>query len=199
MAVPVHIADLHIALSFIDALKSASLDDENLDVEVLERLHHPLQELVDDIDPDLRLSIDLFLSTSNSSQQSYTSAQEAILRRHPQDEILSYARIKSKIAKITGIVPLMYDMCINSCLTFTGPFSELSECPTCNEARFDSLTELPRQKFHTIPIGPQLQALWRSAESAQNMRHRTQRTNDILEKIRQGNGDLLVYDDVYYG
>ncbi|KIM71552.1 hypothetical protein PILCRDRAFT_40162, partial [Piloderma croceum F 1598] len=84
VAVPVRIADLHIALSFIDALKSASLDDENLDAEVLERLRHPLQELVDDIDPDLRLSIDLFLSTSNSSQQSYTSAQEAILRRHPQ-------------------------------------------------------------------------------------------------------------------
>ncbi|KIM71551.1 hypothetical protein PILCRDRAFT_804895 [Piloderma croceum F 1598] len=65
-------------------------------------------------------------------------------------------------------------MCINSCLAFTGPFSELSECPTCNEARFDSLTELPRQKFHTIPIGPQLQALWRSAQNT-------------------------LYDDVYHG
>jgi hypothetical protein len=36
VAVPVRIADLHIALPFIDALKSASLDDENLDAEVLE-------------------------------------------------------------------------------------------------------------------------------------------------------------------
>ena len=164
MAVPVHIADLHIAILFIDALKSASLDDENLDAEVLEWLCHPHQELVVDTYPDLWLSIDLFLSMSNSSQQSYTSAQEAILHHHPQDEILSYARIKSKIAEITGIVPLVHDMCINSCLVFTGLFSELSECPTSNEVHFDSLTELPFQNFYTIPIGPQPKALWWSAE-----------------------------------
>jgi hypothetical protein len=31
------------------------------------------------------------------------------------------------------------------------------------------------------------------------MRHRSQHTNDILEKIQQGNGEILLYDDVYHG
>jgi hypothetical protein len=60
-------------------------------------------------------------------------------------------------------------MCINSCAAFTGPFSNLAECPICHEARYIDKTESPWQEFYTIPIGPQLQALWRTEEGVQNI------------------------------
>lgn len=165
----VSVAELHMAITFIDGLKSASLDDEDLDAETLECLHNPPKGLVNSIDPDLHLAIDLFLSASHASEENYTSLQKAFLHCHPVDGILTSTRIKTKIAELTGIVPLAHDVCINSCLTFTGPFAQLLACPTCNEPQFDPQTELPHQQFHTIPIGPQLQVLWWSAEGAKDI------------------------------
>jgi hypothetical protein len=45
-AMVIHVTDLRTAIQFIDALKSASLDDKNLDVEVLHQLCHPLRSLL---------------------------------------------------------------------------------------------------------------------------------------------------------
>jgi len=56
------LADLRTSQEFIDALKAATLDDGGLDKEVLQRLREPLAEPLDASDPDLRLSLDLFLS-----------------------------------------------------------------------------------------------------------------------------------------
>jgi hypothetical protein len=87
-AAAIRVADLRTAIQFIHALESASLDDENLDAEVLHQLRHPPQEPIDSIDPDRRLSIDLFLSATNASQENYTRSRNAVLQRHPDDEIL---------------------------------------------------------------------------------------------------------------
>ena len=191
------LADLRTSQEFIDALKAATLDDGGLDKEVLQRLREPLAEPLDASDPDLRLSLDLFLSCSNASEETYHSSRAAIIRRHPDDEILSYARIKSKIAELSGVVPILHHMCINSCAAFTGPFSNLAECPICHEARYIDETESPRREFHTIPIGPQLQALWRTEEGAQNIRHRSQRTAAIIAQMETNGGHIPVFDDLY--
>ena len=61
-------------------------------------------------------------------------------------------------------------MCVNSCLGFTGPYSNLDCCPKCGESRYNEkeLTEsegrrkVPRQVFTTFPIGPQIQARWKN-------------------------------------
>jgi len=61
------------------------------------------------------------------------------------------------------------------------------------------MVNVARQEFHTIPIGPQLQALWRTPEGAQGIRHRNQRTEEILAEIQANGGCLSVYDDFYHG
>ncbi|KAH7917707.1 hypothetical protein BV22DRAFT_1025921, partial [Leucogyrophana mollusca] len=89
----------------------------------------------------------------------------------------------------------------------TGPFKDMTGCPKCREPRYDQLvlaasngkTLVPRQTTYTIPIGPQLQALWRTQEGAKNMRYRSQRTREILASLRQNGGRLSAYDDVYCG
>jgi hypothetical protein len=56
-----------------------------------------------------------------------------------------------------------------------------------------------RQQFLTIPIGPQLQALWRSPEGAINMRYQERRTKELLTELQENGGKLLAYDDILCG
>ena len=182
--------------------------DENtgLDPECLEQLRNPPQEPVDISCPDLRLALDLFLATTNSSQETYTSIRKAIFR-HFGVEILSYDQIKRRVAELSGVIPVASDMCINSCLAYTGPFAELDTCPTCGEPRYDPIQlaasggkkQVARQQFHTIPIGPQLQALWRDADSALNLRYREEITTEILAELERNEGLLNSYDDFFHG
>jgi hypothetical protein len=193
------LTDLQMSLEFINALKAATLDNGGLDEDTLQRLRQPPTEPADPGDPDFRLSLDLFLSTSNASEETYNSTRAAVLRRHLDDDILSYARIKSKITELSGIVPIARHMCINSCLAFTGPFSTFMECPMCHEARYSDEKETPRREFHTIPIGPQLQALWRTEEGARRIRYRSQRTATIITQMHENAGRISPYDDLYTG
>jgi hypothetical protein len=113
---------MKLSYQFIDALKAASLDDDELDDEDIYCLHHPPTEPLDVEDNlDFRLSLDLFLSLTNSSQESYTKVRAAILRRHPEDPILSYDQIRRWIKDLTGVIPVVHHMCINSCMAYTGP------------------------------------------------------------------------------
>jgi len=70
----------------------------------------------------------------------------------------------------------MHDMCVNSCIAYTGPLEKLESCPQCYEPRYQPTPEcnednddqdeeiehvkVPHQQFSTLPLGPQLQALW---------------------------------------
>jgi hypothetical protein len=122
-----HVEELRLSLEFIDALKRASLDNGDLDEGVVNMLRDPPQEPLDTSDPDLRLSLDLFLSTLNASEDSYRSAAEGIHRRYPDDEILSYERIRKKVAEMSGVHPITHHMCINTCVAFTGPYTDLDK------------------------------------------------------------------------
>jgi hypothetical protein len=205
--VEIHIEDLKIACEFINGLRNASLDNEDLPEDVLTRLRHPLEQPLDIDDPDIRLSIDLFLSISNASQDTYTSVRAAILRRHPDNLILSFDQVKRKVAELSGVASIIHHMCPNSCVAYTGPYANLENCPKCGESRFDPVKlaasggkkKAPRQEFHTIPLGPQLQALWRSPESANAMKYRHRQTEAILQQLIANNGVIPIYEDFYHG
>lgn len=192
--------DIKTSMEFIRALEGASLDGPHsrLDSNTIERLRNPPMSPVDISDPDLRLGLDLFLATLNCSQKAYTASRSAILRRHPDDEVPSYEQIKQRIAEISGVVPIVDHMCVNTCLAFTGPFAELDSCPECGGSRYDS-SGIARQEFHTMPLGPQLQALYRDSQSAQNMRYRCQQTKEVIKELQQNNGTLESYADFLHG
>ena len=153
--------DIKLAMRFIRALEIASLDDEmGLDPETIEYLRDAPQFPVETIDPDLRLSLDLFLSVSNSSQETYTSARKAILRRHPEDSMLSYDQIKRRVAQLSGIVPVVFDMCINSCIAYTCPQQtrNMSEMWRTSVRRHEASCE--RWKKISFPPGVPYHANW---------------------------------------
>ncbi|KAJ7022701.1 hypothetical protein C8F04DRAFT_922329, partial [Mycena alexandri] len=160
--------DIKISQAYIDLLKTATLDEENLDPHVLEHLRNPIQEVLSvDLEPDLLLSIENYISLSNASEEAYTQVRENIICRFPDCEMLSHHLVKEKIIELTGVVSIVHDMCINSCVAFTGPRANADACTECGASRWDpqrladsgGATKVARQTFHTIPLGPQLQAL----------------------------------------
>lgn len=146
----------------IDRLNGAALDDDKLDQDVIDQLRNPITEPVDISDPDIRLSLNLFMACNSASEATYASVRDAILRRSPDFNVLLHYRTKKLVAEISGVVSALDDMCINSCTAFVGPLAEAKEYPECREPRYKlkkSGKEVPRQQVCTIPLGPQLQAL----------------------------------------
>jgi len=194
------IEHVRLAQQFIEKISTATLNNGNLDDDVIERLRNPEEGPIDISDPNIRLALDLFMACEKSSQNTYTSVREAILRRFPETELLSYHLVNKLVTNISGVVSIKDDMCINSCHAFTGPFVDLEACSICLEPRYDPIQlgrtgkKIPRQQACTIPLGPQIQALRRSPQGAQAMRYRDQKTQEILESI----GDP-VYDDLFSG
>ncbi|KAF5386899.1 hypothetical protein D9615_001883 [Tricholomella constricta] len=199
--------DLRIALEFKRALEAASLDNGDLDAAQIHALRNPTQQVLTIDDRDLLLSLKLFISTSNSSNQTYTDVRADIMDHHPEDAILSHAAVKKAVAKLTGVSPIVKDMCPNSCIAYTGPYSPLESCPYCDEPRYDPVQltlshgrkKIPRQHFLTIPLGPQLQALQRTDQGVHDMGHRMRCTREILDELERNNGVIKLFNDIYHG
>jgi hypothetical protein len=70
----VRIEEIKIANEFSKLVKTARLGDvhDNLDPGSLERLRNPPQECLNITDPDLRLSLDIYLGTGNADEDDIT-------------------------------------------------------------------------------------------------------------------------------
>ena len=101
--------DIKLSLKYIKQLQSASLEDDRmwLDPDVLDRLCNPCEEGIDLSNPNLHLTLNLFLAVGNLSQETYNSVHKAILCHHPEDEVLMYDQIKCCVAQLSGIIPLI--------------------------------------------------------------------------------------------
>jgi hypothetical protein len=180
------IADISISLKFIECVKNASLEDY-LNEDAIYRICNPPEHELDLDDPDDRYSIDVFLAVTTASEATYNAIHSATLCRYPDSGMLTYHKVKRLVADLSGVVPILTHMCINSCIGYNGPFTDLACCPMCGQGRYDA-EKVPRKLFHTIPIGPQLQALWRTPEGADCMGYRKQYMEKICEELRQHNG-----------
>ncbi|KAG6913569.1 hypothetical protein DXG01_005856 [Tephrocybe rancida] len=192
--------DMKIALDYIQELQSATLDSQEpmLGSAVLGRLKHPLTTTVE-LSKDHRYSLELFLATNSASKEVYDESRKAVLHRHPDDPVLSYYEVKNLLVEITGVVDVREDMCIDSCVAFTGPYCDAVTCPTCGQDRLDSKTKKPRQQFNTIPLGPQIQALKRHLLSAIAMKYCQRQTETLQCLLRDQGGDMKVFDNILSG
>ncbi|OSD03934.1 hypothetical protein PYCCODRAFT_1444119 [Trametes coccinea BRFM310] len=87
-------------------------------------------------------------------------------------------------------------MCIRSCLAYTGPFADLDACPLCptHEARYKTQgkQQVARRTFSTLLFGPQVQHMYLSRETAEDLGWRARLTEELLELLETGQplGDL---------
>jgi hypothetical protein len=119
------IDSIKVVQDFIKEVQAATLDNGNLDNNLVYCLHNPPEQPADISDPNVWLSLDLFLAATNASKETYKVRHDAILRRYPESGVLSYYAVKKRVAEISGVVAVYDNMCINSCHAFTGPFSQL--------------------------------------------------------------------------
>ncbi|KIY61147.1 hypothetical protein CYLTODRAFT_363239 [Cylindrobasidium torrendii FP15055 ss-10] len=164
------------AMAFAKLVREARLDDKysGLHPDDIDAIRNPPEERLDIVDPTLRLSLDIFLALENTLEESYAAVRAAIQRYDPACEMFSYKQVLSRVKLLTGVVPIYHDMCINSCMAYTGIHAELSLCKHCGEPRWkpsaardeddpDPATNglrVPRRQFATLLIAPQWQAMW---------------------------------------
>jgi len=187
-----HLGDLKDTLAAIEEIRNASLDVQ-FEEDDLYYLRNPTEEEFDIEDRYFRLSLDMYLILTDTPQEKYRQLVAAFLRCHPdaKGRLLSYDQIKRRVKNLTGVAPIHDDMCINSCMAFTGPYKDLDTCRECHQPRYDPVTlrsgkgktNKPRQSMTTIPIGPQIQALWSHRLSAEKMSYRKQVTDVLLGQI----------------
>ncbi|PBK98268.1 hypothetical protein ARMGADRAFT_921273, partial [Armillaria gallica] len=213
--------DLQESLDFISLITKASLGDVycGMEEDDIKSLRDPIADpscADEEVDPDFHLSLNVYLACINVSQDTYTRTLDTIRRRYPESQMLSYYQVSCEIWNLSGVVPIAYDMCVKSCMAYTGVFSQLVSCKFCNEPRYmtrvgkpitpdkfikdERATYLPRLQYHTIPLGPQIQALFHNPQSVHNMRHHHEQTQQILEELEANDVDFpSEYDDVYCG
>lgn len=162
--------ELRYGLEFVRALEKADLANGDLSEAQLVCLQSPIKKVLEINEPNILLSLKLFLSASKASEHVYRNICEDLNETNLGLDILSLDQVKKVIADLTGVLPIDHDMCPNSCIAYTGPFEDLKECPMCRESRYDLVQlqlshgrkKVPRQHFYTMPLGPQLQALWQT-------------------------------------
>ena len=116
----------------------------------------------------------------------------------------SHYSVEKIISEHTGVESIEHDMCPNTCVAFTGPYSALNRCPICEEERYDSIrlrtsggrSHIARQKFVTIPLGPQLQALWHDPQHAEDIGYLREETRRIREQMRTNGGLIDVHQEI---
>ncbi|PCH33287.1 hypothetical protein WOLCODRAFT_62295, partial [Wolfiporia cocos MD-104 SS10] len=119
------------------------------------------------------------------------------------------------VAKITGIIALKHDMCIRSCMAFTGIYSDLLICSYCGENRYPQSSararahdrsgdqrkcvNIPRKQMTTIPIGPVLQAMRHSVVSSEGANYHSKITRKVLRSLLTKNPIIPEYTDFVHG
>ncbi|PPR07437.1 hypothetical protein CVT24_007572 [Panaeolus cyanescens] len=178
------IPEIQDSLDFRRALEDASLDNGDLSSEQLARLRDPKPRVeFAEFDRDALLSIKFFLSTTTASDAVYDNIRRDVEETH-QQKLLSHKQVKQEISNLTGVQPIVHDMCPKSCMAYTSPWSSLTHCRFCQTSRLDPATMKPQQQFYTMPLGPQLQARWSHATNANLMEHRKRETEKIFDSLR---------------
>jgi hypothetical protein len=101
--------------------------------------------------------------------------------------------------KITGVVPIINDMCKNSCIAFTGPLSKLDTWTECGAPHLNPLMKQADQHLYKIPLGPQLQAQWADCESAGKMHYQQGKTQEIIGELQRNHGSVPHFTDFLHG
>jgi hypothetical protein len=104
-------------------------------------------------------------------------------RTFPNSPVQSWAAAQTTLLKASGLVPVFYDCCKNSCCAYTGPHKDKKTCPYCKEAWFDRKGRA-RRRFLYIPLIPQLGALLADPGSAQRMLYRSEKFPHAEDKMK---------------
>ncbi|KAF8685506.1 Transposase family tnp2 [Rhizoctonia solani] len=138
------------------------LGEEIMDAKNIIELVVEAHTFLKDEDFDKLSSFDLYVRYKPSK----ALFAELIKRYQPIDspkgtQIPSIKRLRTHARDLSGLAASQHHCCVNSCVAFIGYLDHLQACPVCHKLRFD-LAGKPRNHFTSIPLIPQLRALFAS-------------------------------------
>ena len=199
VALMIELPQLQTMQQYLDLLQTASLDASGMQAEDIDDLHNPGQDYTL-VDPSpLLCSVCHFINNLTASWKHYETLWAIEHLHRPNDPILSFDQIKQRVRWLSGVVPVKHDMCLNSCMAFTGPHETLDACARCKEPHYCLSTARPQKCFTTIPMGPVVQAMYGSCNIADSMHYLERKLADNVDHVRLGGGMLDFYDDTASG
>ena len=112
---------LCLSQDIIEHIRTAKLEDDIRDDEVLDQIRHPPSE-TEQLDSLSRLSLRVFNAMTNASQQMYANVSAA-LREYDDNIVLdSYFTVKSCTERLTGVIKVMTDMALMGASRILAPF-----------------------------------------------------------------------------
>lgn len=115
----------------------------------------------------------------------------------PHLNLPSLQVLRRKMADLTGIAPITYHCCRNSCICYVGAYANAQSCHHCSAPRFKP-DGTPAKLFHYLPILPQIKALYAGGISAAQMRYRSEHHDDYLEDEEGQEYISDIYDSALY-
>src|SRR6266498_1954575 len=104
---------------------------------------------------------------------------------------LSLYKIKKYLKDITGLVPVFYDMCKNSCICYTGQYETYQNCPICESTRLD-IREKAKKIMPYLSIKDRLQIQFNDRNRAKELLY----CHEYIINKHNDNDDL---DDIFDG
>ncbi|KAJ7142046.1 hypothetical protein C8R43DRAFT_829957, partial [Mycena crocata] len=98
--------------------------------------------------------------------------------------------IQTRVAFLSGIKPVYYACCINSCVCFVWKYEKDTRCPYCSEERYDRHGK-PRKIFSYLPLIPRLVNSFLNQEEIDEIRYRAE-----YDTALPGTAD--VFDGMHY-
>ena len=188
-------------------MKDATLATQFSPEELTEFLNPREHASVPSDDPILRFSLRNFISCMDASQRTYEEVCQNAQELVPELQPLSFYQVQRRARDLSGIITWEHHMCVKSCIGFTGPYAALEQCPECGEPRYDQKSlndsdgerKVPRKVFTTFPVGPQLQARWKTPQTAESMFYRWEKTQELRRAYEELGIAPEIYDDILCG
>ena len=113
-------------------------------------------------------------------------------------EGISLYKVRKLLEKLVPLEPTLVDCCINSCIAFTGEFSNKDICPLCGQSRYQlgKLSQTARKRSANWSPVDSLRAQYRDRTRAQILQYRHNYTSTEAYAIDNSIGD--VFDDRHY-
>ncbi|KAL0572505.1 hypothetical protein V5O48_009458 [Marasmius crinis-equi] len=145
-----------------------------------ESFQNPTEEEWCSDNHDITFSLQCYLSMAGRCLEDvYKMFRQLVLKRFPDCKMLSYEQVQTRLRILMGVLPLHFDM-------------------YCAEPRYTTPDSLvPRRQFTTVPLGPQLQARWKSPDSVVKLRDRLIKTEPLLRQYAAGG--VQSFNDIYCG
>lgn len=124
---------IHTVLEFTWMVEEATLASQFDPEELAEFLNPPEHRSTLPDDPAFKLSLLNYLAFMGSSQETYNVAHQNTHTCYPNIKLLSYYQIEQRVQKLSGIITWEHHMCVNSCVGFIGPYTDLECCPKYGE------------------------------------------------------------------